>query len=150
MKQIFIQKKGIAWLLVAIWMGVIFYLSHQSGAASRTLSSGFMDIIVQSFNLLFPFKLNVDNLHFLIRKGAHFFVYFILGMLVMNALYRGRIKKAETFIAMSICVLYAFTDEFHQLFIPERSGEIMDVVIDSCGATIGIGLFLIRKNRKLK
>lgn len=149
MKHILIQKKLIAWLFVAIWMGVIFYLSHQSGATSSKLSSGFMNIIVQTFTLLFPFEINVENFHFLIRKGAHFCAYFILGILVMNALYGSRNKKVETIIASSICIIYAITDEFHQLFIPGRSGEVMDVVIDSCGSTIGIGLFLIAKKFSL-
>ncbi len=39
-----------------------------------------------------------------------------------------------------ICVLYAIFDEIHQLYVPGRSGEIIEVLIDSVGAGVGIGL----------
>ena len=37
-------------------------------------------------------------------------------------------------------ILYAITDEIHQLFIPGRNGNVVDVLIDSCGGLIGIGV----------
>ena len=45
------------------------------------------------------------------------------------------------------------TDEIHQLFVPGRSGQITDVILDSCGGLIGavlsaIILYLIRKRKK--
>ncbi|UYJ41604.1 MAG: VanZ family protein [Lachnospiraceae bacterium] len=33
-----------------------------------------------------------------------------------------------------IAVLYACTDEYHQLFVPGRSGQLRDVMIDAVGA----------------
>ena len=47
------------------------------------------------------------------------------------------IKKA-IIIAFLGTFLYACSDEFHQLFIPGRSGEFRDVMIDSTGGIIGI------------
>jgi len=49
-------------------------------------------------------------------------------------------------------MLYAITDEFHQYFVPGRSAEIRDVLIDSSGAFIGILLTIgiIQIKRKLK
>src|SRR5690625_1399434 len=129
MKYLFKRKKLIAWLLVAIWMGVIFYLSHQSGVNSSKLSSGLLKFIIQIFTILFPSNLNVESLHFLIRKGAHLFAYLLLGLLVINALYEKNNKTVEFLVALSICVIYAITDEVHQLFVPGRSGEITDVII---------------------
>lgn len=35
-------------------------------------------------------------------------------------------------------MIYACTDEIHQLFVPGRSGQFRDVMIDSLGAFIGI------------
>ena len=40
--------------------------------------------------------------------------------------------------AWIFCILYAMSDEFHQLFVPGRSGEIRDICIDSLGALLGI------------
>lgn len=139
------RKKIIAWLGVFIWMGLIFYLSHQSATKSSELSSGLLDFFIQSFSRLIPFvEVNTDVLHHLIRKSAHFIAYLILGVLVMNALRRSEIKLQKSIvITLVICVLYAISDETHQLFIPGRSGEVRDVFIDSSGAATGIGVYVV-------
>ena len=53
-----------------------------------------------------------------------------------------------------IATAYAVTDEFHQLFVPGRSGQMTDVMIDSGGALVGLlALHVIRmfiENRKLQ
>lgn len=75
-----------------------------------------------------------------IRKTAHFSVYLLLGVLVMNALRRsGVIGLKAVALAIGICVLYAVSDEVHQLFVPGRGGQARDVLIDSAGAILGIG-----------
>src|SRR5699024_1438351 len=87
------------------------------------------------------------NLHSLIRTSIHFFVYTILRVLVYLA-YHGR--RAVLF-TLNVCLIYAITDEFHQLFIPVRSGEIRDVLIDFSGAVFGIilvKLFMKIKSRR--
>jgi len=35
------------------------------------------------------------------------------------------------------------SDEFHQLFVPGRARQLKDVLIDSTGATVGIGIYLL-------
>lgn len=47
--------------------------------------------------------------------------------------------KAFT-LALGICILYAISDEFHQLFVPGRGGQIRDVLIDSTGAIVGVAI----------
>src|SRR5699024_9669514 len=79
--------------------------------------------------------------HHFIRKSAHFTAYLLLGMLVLHAL-RKPSRKGCT-VAFLISLLYAISDEFHQLFVPGRSGEIRDVVIDSMGAATGIGVYML-------
>lgn len=50
-----------------------------------------------------------------------------------------------------ICILYAISDEVHQLFVPGRGGQVRDVIIDSAGAIAGIlgynGLSRIRSKK---
>lgn len=81
-----------------------------------------------------------------IRKAAHGLVFMVLGMLTMAALIphtmRGRHK---VMVAVLLCTAYAVTDELHQLFVGGRSGEIRDVVIDLCGAMVGIGFVMMLK-----
>ena len=74
---------------------------------------------------------------FIVRKCAHMFSYCILAILLFMSVYEDNIKKA-IIIAFLGTFLYACSDEFHQLFIPGRSGEFRDVMIDSTGGIIGI------------
>ena len=59
--------------------------------------------------------------------------------------------------AVTVCCLYAASDELHQLFIPGRSGEVRDVLIDTSGGAVGamiyIGIYMLAqkvKNRRIK
>ena len=45
-------------------------------------------------------------------------------------------------IAAIFAVLYAASDEFHQLFVPGRAGSIRDVIIDGTGAVLGVCIFV--------
>lgn len=78
----------------------------------------------------------------------------ILGILT-NALRINRVHSYKgILLALLICILYAISDEIHQIFVPGRSGEIRDVVIDSSGSSTGILVYSIvsqiieRMNRK--
>lgn len=96
--------------------------------------------------------LNADTLeawHHIIRKGAHFTEYAILGMTVVYA-FGERLKKAARIIpvALAICAIYAATDEFHQTFVEMRVGSVSDVLLDSVGALTGIVIFLLITRKK--
>jgi VanZ family protein len=149
-----LKTKFLSWAAVIFCMAFVFYLSHQPATESNELSTGITEVIIQTVEKVAP---NVDfdirSLNHIIRKNAHFFVYLVLGLLVINAL---RIRKVRGYrsivLAIGICVLYAITDEIHQIFIPGRSGEIRDVVIDSAGTIVGIIVYVfvdrIVKKRK--
>jgi VanZ family protein len=63
---------------------------------------------------------------------------------VINALRRsGAYGYRSIVLALLICVLYAISDEVHQLFVPGRGGQVKDIIIDSAGATVGIGVYLL-------
>src|SRR5690625_808038 len=137
------KHRILAWFVVVAWMGVIFYLSHQPANVSSKLSTGITLQFIQIIETLLPFvHLSLDTWHFLIRKSAHFIAYFLLGVFIINALYVSGSRNDQavtTAIMISFC--YAVSDEVHQLFIPGRSGEVTDVLIDTFGATSGIILF---------
>ncbi|WP_018212343.1 VanZ family protein, partial [Desulfitobacterium hafniense] len=88
--------------------------------------------------------LNVDDIqsNFIVRKSAHFLTYLVLSVLSMNALRRSGIKGMQQIvIAIGICVLYAISDEVHQLYVPGRSGQLKDVLLDSGGTIVGAALY---------
>lgn len=116
------DKKIFRFLTLGIML-TIFWFSNQDANVSDT-QSGF-------FAMLLPF-LPVR----VIRKIAHMTLYAILAFCAACSQIKPSFKKVLLF-----CACYACTDEFHQLFIPGRSGEIRDVCIDCLGACIGFLLF---------
>ena len=132
-------KKNINIILLIIWMIIIFVMSSFNGESSGNQSNFIVKIISEIFSIS-----NVNYLSFIIRKLAHFTEYFILGILVINNF--KKINKKIIFGSIIFCMLYAFTDEFHQLFVSGRSGQIIDVLIDSFGSMCGIYGYLLFKN----
>lgn len=129
-------------LLPLLWMVVIFMLSHQSAS----ISSGQSGVFVEQLHYIAP-SIDQQLLTFLVRKGAHIFAYFVLGILMVNALRQVNLSKFKfnrpATLSIIVCALYAASDEFHQLFISGRSGEIRDIIIDSCAATVGVFIISI-------
>jgi VanZ family protein len=139
----------ISWFFVGLWMILIFYFSSQvsetSGGLSQEIAKTIKNIMESSST---ETVIDLKQLNHLLRKLAHFSFYFILGLLVFNAMVRSGKKKISWMIL--ICVLYAISDEIHQSFVPGRGPSIIDVFIDSTGAITGIILgkaYLLKKKR---
>jgi VanZ family protein len=130
----------ISYVLVLLWMGVIFKLSSQGADQSKKLSKGVTSAVVKTAKVVTPkAKLNAGRLNNKLRKYAHFFSFLILGVLVLNALWKSGVSGFRAMLlALLICAVYAAMDELHQLFVPGRGAELLDVLIDSAGAVVGI------------
>lgn len=136
------NKKHLIWLPVILFMVLIFYLSHQPATTSSELSTGITEVIIQAIEKIIPdMDFDMENLNHTVRKNAHFFAYLFLGVLVINACRKSGIKGF--LYAFIISVLYAMSDEFHQLFVPGRAGQVKDIIIDSAGAATGILGYLV-------
>ena len=137
------SRNYFRWGLVIVWMMGIFLLSNQRATASSDLSGVITKWLYGVAERIFPeTAFDFSMLSFIVRKAAHFFAYLILGSLVMNG-FRGKELPANKWLgrAVIVCVLYAISDEIHQLYVPGRSGEVKDVLLDSVGALIGIGIY---------
>jgi VanZ family protein len=138
----------ISWAAVLLWMLLIFTFSAQPGKQSNNLSEKVSVTIIEtdkqpavkdSKNA----TVLMEDINHLVRKSAHFSAYLILGILVVNALRSSRIKGNKLFwISLIVCMLYSSSDELHQMFVPGRTALVTDVMIDSFGAVLGIGLYL--------
>ncbi len=139
-------KKIFLWILVIAWMGLIFYFSAQNAQKSTIQSRG----LINKTNLIdhntteIEKEVKISKLDTIIRKIAHAGVFLVLGVLVCFLLkeYTIDIRKILVF-SFIICILYACSDEFHQLYVYGRSGEIKDVLIDSFGLCIGLLIFYL-------
>lgn len=134
--------------LTALWMGVIFYFSSQPAVESAGLSGGLFRQIqefIADIPVMGHFLAGSFTEH-LLRKGAHMTEYAVLGILLVLCMYEYIPEKWKKFrlpCAWIIGILYACTDELHQRFVPGRSGEIRDVMIDSAGVLAGVVLISV-------
>ena len=139
-------KKIIKIFLVLLCMITIFGFSSDTAEESTEKSDG---LIVRISEFLVGHKLSeeerqekIEQYVTIIRKSAHLTIYLILGFLLLSLVKEYRLLDTKAIlIAFTIAALYACSDEIHQLFVPGRSGEILDVIIDSIGSLIGIGIY---------
>ncbi|HHV45661.1 MAG TPA: VanZ family protein [Tissierellia bacterium] len=142
-------KKILSISAFIIWIAVIFLLSAQPKEESNALSMKVAEAVSQTVlpNRVVEEKgFDLDRLNNTVRTHAHFLSYLVLGILTLNLLGVMGISKYRVLISLLICVVYAITDEFHQIFVPGRGAQISDILVDSFGALVGIGImFLGRK-----
>ena len=148
------KKVKIAGIILSIfWMILIFCFSNQTAVKSDTISrnivTSFIIDHIEGYGLLEEAEQNLiaDNLDFVIRKMAHFTEYAILGIFYCITLIGFEINKKYSnkrllFISSIMCCIYSMSDEFHQLFIEGRSGNIRDICIDTLGGITG-AIFVI-------
>lgn len=108
---------------------------------------------------IFHFLVSMDTVrfaawHHVLRKIGHFVGYFALSVLLFRS-WRGSFPRLSTpwclqwaTLAFSNTALVASLDEWHQAFLPSRTGVLSDVVLDSCaGFTAQIAILLILRAR---
>lgn len=134
------------------WMALIFSASTDLGAARGTSR-----IIGPLLHWLKP-DLSPEataRIVFAVRKTSHITEYALLAILLWRALRKplpGDSRPWSSSVAwqaLAMAVFYAATDEFHQTFVPSRTGSIIDVLWDSAGATAGL-LVLWLLGRRLR
>ena len=144
-----LNKKQIIYMLaLIIWMAIVFIFSNQPADVSSKASGGITEKVVHAItkdNKKIT-QTQREQIETIIRKCAHFTLYLIGGILTTNLLSTTKVKDKHIILyAIVFCFVYAITDEVHQLFVPGRSGELRDVIIDTLGATTGTMLFWMLK-----
>jgi VanZ family protein len=122
-----------SWLPVVLWAALISDLSTDLFSASHTSL-----IIIPLLHWLLPYANpeTLEQMHFFIRKLAHFSEYFVLSVLLMRAL-RGKDRGWQlrwAIWALVIAAGYSALDEFHQSFVPSRTASPWDSLLDTTGA----------------
>ncbi len=89
----------------------------------------------------------------LVRKAAHIIEYLVLGSFLLSGFFSETKPKRSVILTLCTGVLYAASDEIHQIFIPGRTASPIDVGIDTLGILAGIiacSWWLRRHYRKSK
>lgn len=139
------------WIPALIWIGVICVESTDLLSAEHT-GSWLYAVLMHVFG-----QINVEMLialnHYL-RKLGHIIGYALLSWFLFRA-WRGTLPSpvgqlwtfAWAWLAFWMTAVVASLDEFHQSYIPSRTGNIRDVVLDSTAALgMQIFLFLVLRN----
>jgi VanZ family protein len=139
---------GICILAIAMESTVAFGADHTSGPLQRF----FEFLLHRRFT-----QPEWWRLHLIIRKCGHFLGYGILSLSWFRAFWmtfrldRTALRRAITAhqLAMLGTLAVASCDELHQLFLPNRSGSIVDVMIDCTGGLLmqSIVWLSMRKSR---
>jgi len=115
-------------ILLLVWLAIIYFFSTLPGGGTPA-----------------------DFLTGVARKIAHLVEFALLMFLFYKVL---RLSFKETFsqavlIGIACSVLYAMSDEFHQLFVAGRFGTFRDVIIDSFGILVMAGLIYLEHEHQL-
>ena len=145
------MKKTIFAVLLVIWMGFIFSMSCENAEESSNTSGQTIRVVLSAVpgfeEQPEEVKVNIiEKLQFIVRKSAHFIGYMILGILASGLILQYENINKKYPLAFLICVIYAISDEIHQLFVPGRAGQVRDVLIDSAGSFLGIIIVMAFEN----
>jgi len=137
------------WMPAIVWMAIIFLGSTDMLSAEHTsrILAPFLRWIDPQISLV---ALNAIQLG--IRKLGHLTEYAILAMLLWRALRGGirwQMKMSILFLVAALgSAIFAASDEFHQSFVPSRTASPNDVMIDICGALVGLSICWVFARRQ--
>ncbi len=148
-------KKIIYNTLLIIWMVIIFMFSNQNAKTSQATSDKIASDIVDTVEIVSKKdipdgnkKKFISDTRFIIRKTAHFTLYLILGILAHLVFSSYNVSKPVIY-SIIFCLLYACSDEVHQIFSDGRTAKLMDIFIDTCGGIVGNFIcHIIKKYKK--
>lgn len=138
----------ISMLITAGWFCFMTYLSHQNGEETTEFSKGIVERIIEYFQ-----RGNYNEIHCIIRKIAHPFVFCILAILVLFTLSQKWKNRKVFIIAIIFMTLWTWIDEFTKLSIPGRHFSWYDVSLNLLGVIAGVLIFILfnyfrKRNKK--
>lgn len=140
-------KRIIFSILIVLNCIIIFGFSSQNSEKSSETSGTVVNRVVNTIsnvNKSVKKESLQDKVTFVVRKCAHFSIYTLLGIWLMNLANTFDINtRRKILICILFGILYASSDEFHQSFVGGRSPEVRDVCIDTCGVLFGNILVII-------
>jgi VanZ family protein len=135
-----VKKRWKLWLSLAatvLWLWFIYARSAKTAEASDTESGSILELLVR----ILPF-LTMRA----VRKLAHFTEYFILGGL-LYADWR-LLGRGGVLLPLGAGLVFAAADEILQTYVPGRSGQVSDVLLDLAGVAAAVGALLLLRRRR--
>lgn len=132
--------------LAILMMLLIFLFSSNEGDDSENMSYAvgrlLCSFFVSDFDELTEERQNdiAGKIDYPIRKTAHMFEYALLSLFLAGAMIKDfKVLKIKKFLpVIAVGIVYAASDEIHQLFVPGRSGRVFDVFVDTLGMILAL------------
>lgn len=123
---------------VLAWAAFVLFASSANFSASNTSR-----IIRPLLLWLFPdiAESSIQQVHFFVRKAAHFTEYAILALLTARALRASSLatlRRSWWPASFVFVAAVALVDEYHQSFLPSRTGTIYDSLLDMTGGAVAL------------
>ena len=141
--------RAVLIIMLLTTFSIIFGFSSQNAEESSSISRKITLIVTENSKTIkqktsLEKQQILSKIETIIRKIAHFSIYTIVGILLMTLVSTYKIKnKKQICISLIIGIIYATSDEIHQMFTPGRGPQITDVMIDSMGVLLGILLVML-------
>ena len=143
--------------IAIVWMAVIYKLSSMNTQNSNGKSTDIIALFIEdTLEVTNEYGITHSNpsatklarasqlINAPMRKVMHASVYLVLAffiILLLNILFNNKHYWIALIITMIICVGFAISDEYHQTFVSGRTGQALDVCIDSAGAVCGTAIY---------
>ena len=130
--------------IIILICNIIFGFSNQDGTQSKGVSGKVARILIEiqpRYKEIDEIKKEelIEKYQKFVRKGAHFSIYTVLGMSITGLMCTYKLtNKKRIYISLIFGIVYACSDEIHQIFIEGRSAQVTDVLIDTLGIIFGI------------
>jgi VanZ family protein len=125
------QRAWVWWGLLLLWCGIIYLVSAKPVFTGQSTGEiihrvlGLRERVLETANLA-------------IRKFGHIFGFAGLGLLAWRAIRTWPGLKRAPLYAWLFATLYAASDEWHQRFVPGRTGVVTDVLLDATAAAVAL------------
>lgn len=137
-------KRIIKLLLVIFFMSIIFMFSNERAVKSTKRSDGVISFVHKFINI----NKSITKAEIVVvRKSAHFFLFFCLGLSYISLLSEYTNKNLILYSLLFVFI-YACFDEVHQLFVGGRSFQVFDIFIDTCGGLLSFYIYNLLRRRK--
>jgi VanZ family protein len=139
------------WLPLILWAMLLFILSSYQYPEKTAVVTNFeqqfdqIDIPSISIRPLLPQQtlteaITLASKNETARRSVHVFLYLVLGFLTLRAIRTTR-NPHPGWVSFLAGNLYGLSDEFHQVFIPGRTFQLLDLAADAFGVLFGVLLF---------
>lgn len=129
-------------LPVIIWMAVIFAFSARSDPYASLPPTWGEPQVSTTPTPTGTVTKTLPSTDEILGRFLHVGEYLVLGFLVLRAVaWEGTVRAGNAGVSLGIAMLYALSDEIHQIYVPGRAFQVSDLLLDLTGILLGLGIY---------